>query len=221
MFSQEKPEGQSQIERSPKYDAILVLGAQMVWNDKKQEWTFPTVKQDYAGKLVMGKARAIATSEIENEASSILVTGGKEIHPETGEPHSRAIELSRLINEYGVSKDKIFPIGEGGNTIENANDAAKYLESNPNIIKTKKIAILCPKFQYERAKMMFETNHYFKNNDIEVSWLMVEDILGERSAHYKNWENKVYSTPEAAINKELEQKGMENFKSGSYKPKTN
>lgn len=208
-------------ENEPKYDAILVLGACMEWNEDRKQWQFPTwVSKDiYGPELVMGKARAIAASSLSNKTETILVTGGMQKNPVTEEEVSRATELSRVIKERGVPADKIIPIGKGGNTLKNAEDTAEYLKANPEIIQNKRIAVLSPRFQSDRARMMFEQNTYFQENDISVDWIIVEDVLEGRDERYKKWVQAVYEDPRYDTVLESEAEGIKDLKSGRYKPK--
>jgi len=208
-------------ESEPKYDAILVLGACMEWDKNKKQWIFPTwvPKEIYNPELVMGKARAIAASELREGAEVMLVTGGPQLNPETGETASRAIELSKLIAEYDVPNEKIIPIGKGGNTLENAKDTATYLESHPEIVVNKKIAVLSPRFQYERARMMFEQHPYFIDHNISVDWIIVEDILENRSGKYKKWTEALQNDHRYSEVLKSEENGINDIKSGNYKSK--
>ncbi len=208
-------------ESEPKYDALLVLGACMEWDAEKKEWTFPTwvPEEIYKPELVMGKARAIATSAIEDQAEVILVTGGPQNNPETNEIASRAVELGRLINEYGVPSEKIVPMGKGGNTLKNAEDTAAYLKEHPQIIKNKRIGVLSPRSQHERPKEMFEMDPYFKKNGIEVDWIIVDDILEGRNPRYEKWTEALYKNPKYAKVLKSEQQGLKDLQSGTYKPK--
>lgn len=221
-------ENSSEAERDAKeskkddfeYDAIVVLGAVMEWNEKTGNWEFPTIVERYPGKLVEGKARAIAAREVQHLAPNILVTGGFDIQPKTGQPYSRAVELSRLITgKYKVPKDKVIPIGVDpeGNTQGNIENLVEYLKQDPSLLNRGKIAVLTPRFQKERAEIMFNQNPYFSDNQIDIEWLIVEDVLAKRNPLYKTWERKVSSTKAAQINRQMEQKGIEDLKSGRYK----
>ena len=66
---------------------------------------------------------------------------------------------------------------------------------------------------------MCDKDLYFKEEHITLDWLTVEEILGERSPRYKKWAEKVYKTPAAEINRKMEEKGIEDLKSGKYQPK--
>lgn len=207
-------------EYEPKYDALLVLGAVMEWNDQKGEWEFPTIIQSYPGKLVMGKARALAAKELQNEAPFILVTGGSDKNPKTGELESRSVELSKLMTEhYNIPKEKVIPIGKpgAGNTQGNIENFISYVKTHPEILETGQIGVLCPRFQRKRAQLMFDANPYCKQHNIKLDWIEVEDVLEQRDPHYKTWAEKVYSTPEAKINRRMELQGIKDFKSRKYK----
>lgn len=219
----DRPKTNENPEKDFPYDALVVLGAVMDWSDTKKRWEFPTIVERYAGKLVMGKARAIAASELDQEAPVTLVTGGREIHPETGEGASRASELAKLMTErYKMSKETVIPIGtaEAGSVMGNVENVVAYLQNNPEILKRRRIAILSPRFQKERAELMFDANPYFKEQGIGIEWLVVEDILERRHPLYKEWADAVYRRPEAELNRRLEEQGIKDLKAGRYKPKT-
>lgn len=205
-------------ERPYEYDALVVLGAFMEWNLKFRRWDFPSIIDWYVAKLVAGKARAIASAEAHDLAPVVIITGGSIENPETGEKASLADELAKLIKKYGAPEEKLvsLPNPEKSNTLGNIKDTIDYIESNPEVLQKKKIAILCPKFQYERAKLMFEQEPYFKEKSIEISWVIAEDMLQKRSPHYQQWIDKLYATPEAELNRQLEAKGVQDIKSGKY-----
>ena len=220
MESPEHPSNQETIEQEVNYDAIVVLGAVMEWNSKRKRWDFPSIIEDYHGKLVEGKARAIAASEIEEQAPLLLITGGSDQNPETGEMTSRAKELAELITKrYSVPTEKVIPMGllSDSHTLGNVKNVIRYLEEHPEILHSKEIGILSPRFQYERAKLMFEENPYFKEHDITLKWIIVEDVLENRDPRYKKWAERLYSTQQAEVNRQMEQKGIRDLKKGKYK----
>ncbi len=205
------------------YDALVVLGAVMKYNENLGRWDFPTIIEEYSGKLVMGKARALAAKEIQDLAPVLLVTGGSDVNPKTKVRESRAVELSKLLTEkFDVPAEKVEVIGSiaASNTLGNAENVAEYLKSHPGILKTRRVGILSPRFQQERARMIFDQHPYFKEENIALDWLVVEDILEKKSPRYKKWAEAVYKTPEAEINRQMEEKGIRDLKSGKYQPKT-
>lgn len=209
------------LEKEPTFDVLVVLGAVMDWDAPRKRWIFPTIVERYAGKLVMGKARALAARELQHIAPKILVTGGGERHPETGHIASRARELARVITEdLGVPKEKVIPIGtsEAAHTAGNVTNVVTYLTEHPEMLTHRKIAIMCPAFQLERARLMFEQNTFFTEQGIGVEWIAAEDVLEQRSPHYSRWRERVYSTPQAEIARKKEAEGIEDFKAGRYKP---
>lgn len=215
----EKKEGAENVEKEFPYDALVVLGAVMEWSAQKKKWEFPTIIDRYAGKLVMGKARAKAAAAIEGEAPATLVTGGVDTHPETGEKVSRAAELAKLMTErYKMRKENVIPIGtaEAGSVAGNVENVVAYLQNNPQISRRHRIAILSPRFQKERAQLMFEANPYFKENNIELDWIVVEDVLEKRDPNHALWAKAVYATPEAEINRKMEEQGIKDLKEGKY-----
>ncbi len=202
-----------------KYDAIVVLGAVMVWDGNLKKWTFPDIVPSYAGKLVLGDRRALAAAIIANEAPIILVTGGSDTHPETGEKYSRAVELAKLIVRKGVLSDKVKIIGELGSshTQGNVQNVIDYIKVRPSI---NRVAILSPLFQYARARMMFETNSYFNNAGILLEWLIVETILMKENPDFIDWFEKVYTSPDALVCQEMEVQGIKALREKSYAPKS-
>ncbi|OGG57010.1 hypothetical protein A3D71_00535 [Candidatus Kaiserbacteria bacterium RIFCSPHIGHO2_02_FULL_55_20] len=211
--------GLEKAEKGFPYDALVVLGAVMEWSPEQKRWEFPTIIDRYRGKLVMGKARALAASELEGDAARTLVTGGTDVHPETGEVASRATELAKLMTErYKMSKEKVIPIGtaDAGSVAGNVENVVTYLKEHPEMMRRHRIAILSPHFQKERAQLMFDANPYFKENGIKLDWVIVEDILEGRDPRYKQWTAAVYNTPEAEINRNMEQGGIQDLREGRY-----
>lgn len=207
-----------------KYDVIVVLGVVMEWNKKRKTWEFPTIIQRYPGKLVMGRMRAQAAAKIHDLANKILVTGGSDRHPQTGRLVSRSKQLTKLITEYfRVPKNKVVAVGSMGasHTLGNVEDLVVYLKKHPKIIYTKRLAILCPRFQRKRAKIMFGLNPYFRKRNIKLTWLLVEDILEKNDKRWRKRIKKIYRSPEAKICRELEKKGISDLSSGRYKPAKN
>ena len=123
-----------------------------------------------------------------------------------------------MIERYKMSEKNVIPIGtvEAGSTAGNVENVVAYLNDNSDILKRHRIAILSPRFQKERAQMMFDANPYFKEKGVELDWLVVEDILERRDPRYKKWADAVYKTPEAKINKEMEERGIRDLKEGTY-----
>jgi len=205
------------------YDFLFVLGAVMKWDEEKGGWTFPDIIPEYPGKLVLGEGRAEAAALLADTASVILVTGGVDKHPQTGEIASRSEELSKfIVREFSVPRRKVVPIGtlNASHTMGNVENIVSYIEAHKKLLKTHKVGIVCPRFQLERARFMFEMNQYFKQNRIELNWLIVEDILmRERQEKWRERLEKLYRSPEAEINKQMEERGVEDLRAGRYEPK--
>ncbi len=200
-----------------KYDALHVFGAVMRWDSKRREWTFPAIleEKEYSGRLVLGEWRALAAKHLQNMAPIILVTGGSNIHPETGERCSRAIELARVIVEFGVPKEKVFPIGTGeaSHTLGNVENMAIYFQEHPEI---RNVGMVCPRFQMQRAMMMQYAHPFFAPGTINFDWLEVERTMVEAGKFPKANVDGVYATPEADICLRLEQQGTKDFLLKNY-----
>lgn len=211
----------------PRRALNVVLGAVMKWDREKKEWTFPPIVDEYPGKLVMGEYRAEAAALTYETAPIMLVTGGPQIHPETGEECSRAEELRKRIIRYGVPQEKILAIGkslkERGNTLGNSQDIVDYIEQNESVLEGSgdypRIGILCPLFQAPRAKIMFGMNDFFKKRRITLDWMMVEHTLALRDKSRWMEFKRLYNTPEAKINREMEEQGIQALLSGNYSPR--
>lgn len=202
-----------------KYDAIVVLGAVMVWDGNLKKWTFPDIVTSYAGKLVLGDRRALAAAYLADKTTHILVTGGSDTHPETGEVHSRAVELAYRIVEMGAPYNKVQVIGQIGSshTQGNVENLIAWLKTRPGI---NKVAILSPLFQYHRARMMFDLNLYFKEAGINLEWLIVETILMKEDLDFIDWFEKVYTSPDALVCLEMEVQGIKALRDKNYAPKS-
>lgn len=219
----EKPQQIESRERKYSYDALLVLGAVMEWDKSRKMWDFPAIIPRYAGKLVMGKVRALAASLLSNLAPVVLVTGGSDVNPETGERVSRSVELTKLMTGvYKIPENKVVPMGtaEASHTLGNAENLIQFIKDHPEILKQKRIAVLSPRFQAERARMMFEKNSYFEEHGVVVEWLIAEDEIEKRHPEMKRYFDWIYSTPEAEENRQMEERGIEDLRLDKYKPKT-
>lgn len=210
--------------RSFKYGVNVVLGAVMDWDPKEKVWTFPNIIERYPGKLVMGEIRAEAAAKIQKSAPLMVVTGGFETHPETREKVSRAKELCKRIVHHGVPREKILAIGEqtesGGTTLGNVKCIVNYLTENPSVLsENNTLGILCPLFQFERARLMFEMDPYFSENNINLDWIIAENILCREDP--KRWHEftEIYNSPQAEVNRNLERKGINDLLNGTYRSK--
>lgn len=199
------------------YDALHVFGAVMRWDGESKKWTFPLIleENEYSGRLVLGDWRAKAAVVLSNAAPVILVTGGSNKHPETGERCSRAIELARLIVELGVPADKVIPIGtdEASHTLGNIENMARYFQEHPEI---KSVGMVCPRFQMQRAMMMQYSHPFFAGGQLDLDWIEVEAVLVEIGILLESAVNVIYSSPEAAICWAMEQQGTKDFLLKNY-----
>lgn len=212
-----------ETEASYVFDAIVVHGAFMQKDKKTGQYKLPTIIQEDPGKVVGGHSRAIATAQLNSEkAAPIFLIGGGVQVDEEGNKTSRAQVLTSLITDkYHIPKEKVVNIGgiEGrGNTLGNINDVVDYLTNHPEILKLRKIGFLSNRWQLERSLLMFNNNSYFSENNIELVPIAVEDVLPRRSKHYKQWVEKLESSPEMEHRLKMEEKGIKDFKSGKYKP---
>ena len=204
-----------------RYDALLVLGAVMKWNFTTEKWEFPAIIESYNGKLVLGKIRAFAASLLWNIAPTILVTGGSDLNPVTGKRDSRAIQLAKVITDkYCVPKDKVIPVGtlKGSYTLGNREDLINFLKTNLKILRKNRIAILSPRFQMARAMIMFRLNPYFDQNDIMLDWFMAEQVICHLYPKFERYERLLYSSSAAEINRQMEERGIRDLLSDTYKP---
>jgi len=208
-----------QRKQADKYDAVIVLGAVMKWNGRKNKWEFPAIIKSYSGKLVMGEARALAARIVEYLTKIILVTGGSDKNPRTGKMDSRANQLAKLmVEKYDMLKEKVIVIGKtnSGHTSGNVENVIEYFEKNPKILKLKQVGIICPDFQKRRAKIMFDSASYFRENGIKLDWLSVENILTKIDSRYKKWIEEIYASPEAEVNTRMEKQGIKDFIADKY-----
>ena len=202
------------------FDAIVVLGAFMQKDKKTGQWRLPTIIEEDPGKVVGGHSRAIAAkqADLENLSPLFLVTGGQQAD-ETGRKTSRAQVLADLMTDkYKIPKEKVKVIGTIGNTMGNAEDTVNYLKAHPEVIKTKRLAILSNAWHLPRVKLIFVQNPYFAELGIELIPLTAEELLKRRSKHYRHWAKKLEATSEMAHRQQMEKQGIKALTSGKYKP---
>lgn len=203
-----------------KFDALFVFGAVMRWT-KDAGWHFPLIMEEheYSGRLVLGRWRAQAAAVLNDIAPIILVSGGSDKHPNTGEKHSRAFELARLIVEFGVPFEKVFPMGtnDASHTLGNVSNLTEYLKTNGSV---RKIGMLCPRFQMARAMVMQYRDPYYLEKGIELTWIEVERTLINTGRIIKQTVNDLYTSPEADICMQMEQRGLQDLLTEKYKPKS-
>lgn len=201
-----------------KWDVLIVLGAVMRPSVDGVGWTFPLVMNadEYSGRLVLGEWRACAAVELSEQAELVLVTGGNNKHPKTGQLHSRAVELARRIVELGAKRDKVIPIGQlaSSHVLGNISNYMEFLSQRPEM---KRIAILSPRFQMERAKLMHSNDP--RSAGFAVEWVEVEKVLVEAEIIRESEVQAIYNSPEGQICAQMEREGIAHFKSGTYKPK--
>lgn len=201
------------------FDAVIVLGAFMHKNAKTGKWELPTIIEEDPGKVVGGHSRAIAVQQLFNErlAPKFIVTGG--VQDDGADGVSRAETLKQLMTQkYKVPEENVVAVTTVGNTLGNLDDTVKYLKAHPELLKLKKIAILSNEWHLERAMMMFSDNHYFDENNIELTAISSEEILLRRSKHYKKWVEALYASPQMQTRKKMERSGIDAYKKGTYKP---
>jgi len=201
------------------YDALFVFGAVMRWDSNG--WHFPLIMEEneYAGRLVLGEWIAKAAAAISYQAPIILVSGGSNKHPKTGEICSCSVELAKLIVELGAPKDMVLPIGtnDAGHTIGNVTNLKEYLKKNTTV---KKIGMLCPRFHMPRAMVMYYNDPYYLENGINLMWIEVEYTVLMLGHVIQTCINGIYSTPEAEICRRFELRELKAFLISSCKPKT-
>ncbi len=204
-----------------RFEALQVFGAVMRWDRAERKWCFPLIleEREYAGRLVLGDWRAKAAVALHELAPVVLVTGGSNTHPETGESCSRAVELARLIVSYGVPEKKVISMGKIGasHTLGNVANLTEYLCDHQEI---RHVGMVCPRFQMLRAMaMQYADPYYKKEGGIELGWIEVERTLVEAGVLLKSEVDAVYTSPEVDICWKMEQRGMQDFLTGSYEPK--
>lgn len=203
-----------EIERKYQFDAIVVLGSSMEWNEKAGRWTFPTITEEEG--LLAGKVRAVGAVEslAENIAPLIIVTGG--VERKRGRwPESRAKMLREEMIRLGGDCDRIVAIGdeakERGNTQGNMEDLAAYLKAHPAI---QHIAFLTNPYHVARATEI--VHQAFP--DMTIHFLDLNHLLVTRSPHYQKWIVALENLPEMAERNAKEAAGLKALKEGAYKP---
>lgn len=203
--------------KNKNYDALVVLGAVMKWNASTRRWTFPPIlsAEEYSGRLVVGEWRARAAALLQHRAPCILVTGGSNKHPETGQLCSRAVELARLIVEFGVPEQKVIPIGtnEASHTLGNVTNLGRYLEEHPSVHR---VGVLSPRFQIMRAMVMHVCDPKLRRSGIQLEWIEVEATIVAHQPAFKKEIDAVYTSEAVDICWRKEQEGLWKFMQGQY-----
>ncbi|OGN34816.1 MAG: hypothetical protein A3F98_01035 [Candidatus Yanofskybacteria bacterium RIFCSPLOWO2_12_FULL_41_8] len=161
------------LEKIPEVDAVIVLGSGLKFLPDEKD------------KLNLhGKMRTIAAYELYRlgKAKQIIVTGGVPI----GEGYDRSMadaEEEYLIENLDAKpEDVIKEIGESSeSTIENFENILDILKSKG--IKT--AIIVSNGYHIPRAEALFKKISIQHNLSIEVMGIPAEEILLERSTHYK------------------------------------
>lgn len=200
------------------YDALVVLGASMRWDDKRNRWYFPTIIEEARGKLSEGKARAIGAGMAfeRHLAPLILVTGG--IERDKGHEGSRSHELAKLIvSRYHVPEDAVRAIGQRGNTEGNGLDVTDFLTEHPEYIKRNRLGVLTNYWHLPRALTILSDNEFFKERGIELVPVEPEIMMIENK-YYRKWVDAIDRSPEMDLALWWENKGMADYKAKDYKP---
>lgn len=206
-----------------KLDLLMVPGAVFEFNLKRAVWQSPPFIKHYPANHVSGEVRAASSAllyHLRPELTPrILVTGGSDKHPLF--PNvvvSRTNNLMGLMRDvYGIPEDIMTPIGnpKHSNTKGNMVDTAAYLANNMDLLPDtgRRIGVLLPRFQAMRMREMYQHDSFFKDNDIEVIWLLAERVVELCDPSFKiNYSDQVYSHPAALYCAEREREGRRMMK---------
>ena len=110
----------------------------------------------------------------------------------------------------------MLPIGEVGNTMGNAEDAARFFSENPDRLNKHKVGILTNEFHMPRAIIMFQNHPFFASRHIQIVPVIAEDLISHRSPHHAKWVDQLRSNPrmEDVLIKEV--RGIKDFVKGNY-----
>lgn len=171
-----------EIKELPKQDAVVVLGGD--------------VGKDKAGKEEIGfssKMRLLAAHElyVRGLINKMILTGGLF---EKGQQKPLAELMKDFLISLGVPESDIFLESESKNTSENLLNALKILEEQ----KLNKVVLETNEYHLERAMQIFsnilkeaglnvgyEEIAGLKIGGIDFEGISAEDILEQRSPHYK------------------------------------
>lgn len=201
----------------------VILGAVMEFSMALQLWRFPLVMSAdrYVARLVLGEWRIQAAALLAKDFSTMLVTGGSDEHPVTGQKVSRAEEMAKAIRWHLVNNDttEVIPIGTltASHTQGNVANTKAYLEEHPEV---KSITIVSPGFQLTRAALMFALDPFFAKRGITLKFMEVEKILLEAKRLTQQEVDLIYDSPEHVICKALEDEGCRKLLLGDYTPAT-
>lgn len=203
-------------------DGIVVLGARMEFNTKRNMWTLPTMVDTGNGaqEFVGGKSRAVAAKQIvaEGFTGPFLVTGGTQ-YDEQAPPTSRAKILADEIKRRS-KEATVIAIGHtgNGNTLGNITDTVHYVTATPDRAFTQ-LGILTNEWHMPRALLQFMSTDYFPRHGIAFTPVVVEDVL-RRQRGYEHWAEMVDEHQTTHTRLQDEVKGITDFLRGSYRPRS-
>lgn len=204
------------------FDAIVVLGVAIQKDPATGKFIFNNLVEylDPSIKLLGARSRAIAVIQALEEklAPFVLITGGKQ-----EDLRGNQTTKAQLLGEYIAQKQHdsskfLIPIGQTGNTLGNIADTADYLLAHPELLSKRKIAVLTNEFHIPRAMEMFKSNPFFKDSNIEITPLSVEELLSRRSLFHARWVANLQSNPLMQEVREREEQGLRDFREGRYSP---
>lgn len=204
-------------------DAIIVPGANMVFDQRTGKWKFKTiVNGDQGRQFSGGPSRILAAQQIAEEGftGAFVVTGGTQTGPD-GEKASRADILAQEIQRK-IPGGKVIPIGAdgSGNTLGNVENTVNFLQRNGNLVEQGRIGLLTNDPHITRASLMFLRNPFFSDEGIELRPVVVEDVLKRRSPLYTSWINAISGLDDYTAYLDLEAQGIIDLFSEKYTPRS-
>lgn len=182
IFGGKNKQEKLEIKELPKQDAVVVLGSM--------------VEKDKDGKDILSiqaKMRLIAALELFQRglAGKIILSGGL---TQKGQEKSEAELMADFLKQNGISEEYMFLEKTSKNTSENLLNTLKILDKE----KLNKVTIETSEYHLKRAMQIFsnilkeaglnvgyEEIVGLKIDGIDVEGMSAEDILEQRSPHYK------------------------------------
>lgn len=221
------------VEGSP--DAIFVISGDIVPNSiegREDEFRSPGYADlDYRDLITGGRARVIASSELARcfPAANIITTSyalGKEDRP------THASVMARELRELGIEDGRIILEEKSYNTLTELQEMVQLIFQN----KWKSVAVVTSDYHIPRMELLFEKlkelssekerDHlsekvdealrYINELGVVIQFVSAEDILPIRSSHYAGLISKVRETDAYKLRVQMEQKGVEQLKEGTY-----
>ena len=201
-----------QLQISPKYDVVIVLGGNI--RETPNRGYVSTSFVEGPEKSIGALSRTLAAAELykKGEAQKFITSTGK-THPNPNAPSEAQVMKDEMVR-YGIPPEAIIVEDVSLTTMENAAECAKIIKDRD----FRKVAVLTSSFHLTRSRLMFESLGLEKEGR-ELSFLSSEKIIAKKSPRHMALVKKAYGRQSMRDRMEREKKGIGDLRAGRYKSK--